>query len=114
MISEDLATKGISSSSSLEPHLVTHKHTTLTPPLHAGTDHVTPLENGISELASGVVNVQDEQRYMRARERMHRDTTESTNSRVLWFTFLETFLLISMSVWQIWTLRRFFSVSAEI
>jgi len=39
------------------------------------SEHVTPLEEGINELSVGVIQLQDEQRYMRARERAHRDST---------------------------------------
>ena len=89
----------------------------------------------MNELSVQMVNLQDEQRYMRARERAHRDSTcspccavlctfadfgccvaatESTNSRVLWFTFMEATVLVGMSLWQVWTLRKFFETRADL
>ena len=44
---------------------------------------MTPLEEGVNELSVQMVNLQDEQRYMRARERAHRDSTCSPCCAVL-------------------------------
>ena len=54
------------------------------------------------------------QRYMRTRERVHRDTTESTNARVQWWSVFETFVLFAMSLWQIVYLKRFFEVKRVV
>jgi hypothetical protein len=37
-----------------------------------------------------------------------RAANESTNSRVMWFAFLEAAVLVGMGVWQIYHLRSFF------
>merc|ERR1711871_228237 len=74
----------------------------------ARKEHLTPLELTIVQLSEGLYNVQDEQKYMRVRERVHRNTTESTNARVLWWSFLEAAILVGMSLFQVSYLRRFF------
>ena len=84
--------------------------------LHVGDDlfkelaqheHLTPLEQEISQLADGLQSVADEQQYYWARERRHRDTSESTNTRVLWFSVAETLVIVAMAGWQFWSLRSF-------
>jgi hypothetical protein len=46
--------------------------------------------------------------YLRIREQKLRDTNESTNTRVKWFGFCTTFLLIGLWGWQIMYLRAYF------
>jgi p24 family protein delta-1 len=45
---------------------------------------------------------------LRGREQKLRDTNESTNTRVKWFGFGTTFLLIALWAWQIMYLRAYF------
>lgn len=71
----------------------------------AKQEHVTPLENEITELADGVAKIEDEQQYMWARERAARDTNESTNSRVMWYSVLEAVVMFSLGFWQIMYLK---------
>ncbi|GAM19236.1 hypothetical protein SAMD00019534_024110, partial [Acytostelium subglobosum LB1] len=40
--------------------------------------------------------------------------SESTNSRVLWWSIFEAFILVVMSLWQIYYLRRFFEVKRAV
>jgi p24 family protein beta-1 len=74
----------------------------------ATKETLTPLENSILQLSDGLTAIAEEQEYIKIRERVHRDTSESTNSRVVWWTFFEAFWLIGISVWQIVSLRRVF------
>jgi hypothetical protein len=52
------------------------------------------------------------QSYHYHRERRHRDTLESTNSRVQWWTFVETFVLIVIGAGQLMLVRSWFKVPA--
>ena len=70
--------------------------------------HVTPLEISLMDVAEQIVSVQEHQRYMSTRERLHRNTEESTNDRVKWFSILEFVVLIVTNVWQIVSLKSFF------
>jgi len=80
----------------------------------AKADRLSPLETSIVHLSDGLVEIQAQQKYMRLRERAHRHTTESTNARVLWWSFLEAAVLIAMSLWQIYYLRSFFEVKRVV
>jgi hypothetical protein len=75
---------------------------------------VTPLEKSVLALGEGLQQIQAEQEYMRMRERAHRNTMESTNARVIWWSFIEAGCLVLMSVGQIMYLRRFFEVRFQM
>ncbi|KAJ6241592.1 transmembrane emp24 domain-containing protein a [Anaeramoeba flamelloides] len=70
--------------------------------------NLTQLENGVIELQGGLQEILSEQHYLMIRERRHRNTTESTNTRVLCWSFLEAFLLMTMSIAQIYYLKSMF------
>mmetsp|Transcript_39741 Transcript_39741/g.94194 ORF Transcript_39741/g.94194 Transcript_39741/m.94194 type:complete len:199 (+) Transcript_39741:102-698(+) len=80
----------------------------------AKSEHVTPLEKSVLALSEGLAQIQAEQEYMRMRERAHRNTSESTNARVLWWSLIEAGALILMSAIQIFYLRRFFETKSRV
>jgi emp24/gp25L/p24 family/GOLD len=65
----------------------------------------------LSELLS---QVKDEQAYIVVRERTHRNTAESTNARVKWWSVFQLGVLVGMCIFQIWWLKRFFEVSCRL
>lgn len=73
-----------------------------------------PLDKEIRRLSQEVWKISDEQEYIVIRERTHRDTAESTNSRVVWWSIFETVVLVSVCLWQVWYLRRFFEVKRVV
>jgi len=64
----------------------------------------------MSELVS---QVKDEQSYIVVRERTHRNTAESTNARIKWWSIFQLAVLIGQGFFQVWWLKRFFEVSAQ-
>ncbi|EGC37250.1 hypothetical protein DICPUDRAFT_150161 [Dictyostelium purpureum] len=80
----------------------------------AKKNDLTPIERSIMTLSDGVTGVRNEQNYFRMREAAHRNTAESTNSRVLWWSIFEACVLVSLSIWQIYYLRRFFEVKRAV
>jgi hypothetical protein len=54
------------------------------------------------------------QNYLKNREMASRDTSESTNGRVLMFSVLEALGLIAVSAYQIHSLKSFFEVKRNI
>lgn len=57
-----------------------------------------------------VAQVKDEEMYMSTRERVHRNTAESTNSRVKWWSIFQLIVLAAQGFFQVWWLKRFFEV----
>ncbi|GAB5586567.1 p24 complex component [Umbelopsis nana] len=75
---------------------------------------IDPLEREIRELAESMSAVKDEQEYIVIRERQHRDTAESTNARVKWWSLGQLTLLVAVCFWQIFYLKRFFEVKRVV
>lgn len=63
------------------------------------------------QLSDEVAAVKDEQGYIVVRERTHRNTAESTNARVKWWSIFQIVILIGEALFQVWWLKRFFEVS---
>ena len=72
------------------------------------SDHC--LETMMSELSQAMQTVKHEQDYMEVRERIHRAVNENTNSRVVMWAFFESVVLVSMTLGQVYYLKRFFEV----
>lgn len=68
-------------------------------------DTVAPIEREIRNLANGLTAVKDEQEYIVIRERRHRNTAESTNSRVKWWSIFQAIVLVSVVAWQVYYLK---------
>ncbi|ORE05657.1 supernatant protein factor C-terminal domain-containing protein [Rhizopus microsporus var. microsporus] len=77
-------------------------------------ENTDPLEKEISELAESVFNIKAQQEYIIVRERQHRDTAESTNARVKWWSIAQLGLLVSVCFWQVYYLKRFFEVKRAV
>lgn len=74
-----------------------------------------PLDLGLTEtivrqLSELLAQVKDEQSYIVLRERTHRNTAESTNSRVKWWSIFQMIVLVAEGIFQVWWLKRFFEV----
>ncbi|ORC88270.1 cop-coated vesicle membrane protein p24 precursor [Trypanosoma theileri] len=65
-----------------------------------------PLERSIMRIQQGLREVQEVQRYLRGRERVHRATTEVANTRVVLWSTLEIVVIALMGVGNVWYLRR--------
>ena len=57
--------------------------------------------------------VKDEEEYIVVRERTHRNTAESTNERVKWWSVAQVVILFAVVAWQVYYLKvRVFFVSS--
>lgn len=80
----------------------------------AKLEHLDPIEKSIMRLSEGLSQIQNEQKYLRLREMTHRDITEQTCARLLWWSIFEVIILVFMSVFQVYYLRRFFEVKTKV
>ncbi|GAM87761.1 hypothetical protein ANO11243_057880 [Dothideomycetidae sp. 11243] len=73
-----------------------------------------PIEKEVKQLTELLYQVKDEQSYIVVRERTHRNTAESTNARVKWWSVFQLGVLIGEGVFQVWWLKRFFEVKRVV
>jgi len=71
-------------------------------------DTLDPIQNYLKGVATSLDKVQQDQRYLRIREQKHRDTADSTNGRILYYSIAESLVLLCLSLGQVFYLRRFF------
>ncbi|KAK6530229.1 p24 complex component [Orbilia ellipsospora] len=81
----------------------------------AEEDHPSdPLEKEVRLLADLLNTVKDEQEYIVLRERVHRNTAESTNSRVKYWSVFQLLVLVGNCVFQVFYLKRFFEIKRVV
>ncbi|KDO31850.1 hypothetical protein SPRG_03770 [Saprolegnia parasitica CBS 223.65] len=74
----------------------------------AKREHLMPVEKELRKMEDTVDEIHREMLYMREREAAMRNTNESTNARVLWFSSFSIFVLLAMGLWQVMYLKKFF------
>jgi len=74
----------------------------------AKQEHLNALEVEVRKLNDRIKDIRAEQNYQRTREAVFRDTSESTNSRVVWWSVIQTCILVGAGLWQIRHLKNFF------
>lgn len=73
-------------------------------------EKLKPAEVDLKRIHEITKEITQELHYLKAREERMRDTNESTNSRVKWFSILIVIVLIALGLWQIQYLRHYFKV----
>jgi len=74
----------------------------------ARKEKLTELQLRIRQLLDQVDQISKEQNYQRYREERFRQTSESTNQRVLWWSIGQFSVLLTMGYWQMRHLKSFF------
>ena len=74
----------------------------------AKQEHLSELEQELKKLEDEVSQIMEEMVYMRKREEAMRNTNESTNARVLWFSVFSVCVLLSTASWQVYHLKQYF------
>merc|ERR1719223_394116 len=74
----------------------------------ARQEHLSAIEVEIRKLNDKIRSIRSEQTYQRRREEEFRHTSEDTNSRVMWWSLLQTFVLLASGAFQIFSLQSFF------
>lgn len=73
----------------------------------ARKEHLKPLELQLRKMEDRVENIHREMLLQREREEKHRNTNESTNSRVQWFSVLTIGVVLATAGLQVRYLHRF-------
>ena len=74
----------------------------------AQKDKLNELQLRIRQLLDQVEQITKEQNYQRYREERFRQTSESTNSRVLYWSITQVAVLVLTGAWQMKHLKGFF------
>uniref|UniRef100_A0A674B5W9 Transmembrane p24 trafficking protein 10 n=1 Tax=Salmo trutta TaxID=8032 RepID=A0A674B5W9_SALTR len=80
----------------------------------AKVEKLKPLEVELRRLEDLSESIVNDFAYMKRREEEMRDTNESTNTRVLYFSIFSMCCLIGLATWQVFYLRRFFKAKKLI
>jgi len=70
--------------------------------------HVTPLEKSLDQSIRAAEAVLREMKYLEHREARMRETAESINTRVRWFSYLSITVLLAVTYVQVTYLKRYF------
>lgn len=73
-------------------------------------EKLKPGEVDLRRIEEMTYEIAGELQYLKAREERMRDTNESTNSRVKWFSILVVSSLVGLGAWQVQYLRHYFKV----
>ncbi|KAG0042399.1 vesicle coat component [Gryganskiella cystojenkinii] len=74
----------------------------------AKTEKLKPMEMELRKMEDMVKDIIENMEHLQQREETMRNTNESTNARVQWFSTLTMVILVTLGVWQIFYLKRFF------
>lgn len=72
------------------------------------------LDGAVRQLSRLTKGIKSEQSYIVIRERTHRNTAESTNDRVKWWSIFQLAVVVANSLFQIYYLKRFFEVTSYV
>lgn len=80
----------------------------------SGAQNQEKLDAMIKDLTESVTSVKHDLEYLSVRDRIHRQINDSTNSRVIVWTWVEFLILACVSLGQVVYLKRFFEVRRVI
>lgn len=80
----------------------------------AKVEKLKPLEIELKRLEDLSQDIVTDFAYMKAREEEMRNTNESTNSKVLYFSVFSMCCLLGLAIWQVLYLRRYFKAKKLI
>lgn len=73
-------------------------------------EETNKISGMVESLLLATISSRHDVRYLTARDRVHRKINESTNSRIVWWSGIEFLLLLSVTLGQVWYLKRFFEI----
>merc|ERR1719215_84355 len=77
-------------------------------------NHTDQMKDTVAKLYSRVLDITEQQEFAIPREAVHRETAESTNTRVVWWTVVEAIFLVALAIAQVYILRSYFEVKTLI
>lgn len=78
------------------------------------SEEADSIDGQLKTLQRIVEELAQESEYLRIRERTHRNTAESTNERVKWWSIAQLVIVVGTVVFQVAYLKRFFEVKSSV
>ena len=75
----------------------------------AKLEHLGPVVDSVIKIADTLDDIETLQHQMRVREQSHRDSTETTNSRVQYLAILEGIAVVVLTLAQVTMIRSWFA-----
>mmetsp|Transcript_25253 Transcript_25253/g.60772 ORF Transcript_25253/g.60772 Transcript_25253/m.60772 type:complete len:224 (-) Transcript_25253:283-954(-) len=75
----------------------------------AKSEHLSAIELEVRKLIDLVRDIRAQQQYLREREAGFREVSEATNSSVMWWSMLQTVVLVGAGAWQVFQLKTIFN-----
>ncbi|EPQ26664.1 uncharacterized protein PFL1_05644 [Pseudozyma flocculosa PF-1] len=72
------------------------------------SEHSAPLEDSISQVQERLTSITRTQRYFRVRENRNFGTVRNTQSKIFWYSIIESLVMIGISVGQVYIVRALF------
>ena len=70
--------------------------------------HLQPLEAQVDRIQQKAQALINEQSYVRSREQAHRNTAESTNTRVMWASIIQSMVVVVVTAGQVIFIHRLY------
>ena len=67
-------------------------------------EKIDPIQRSLSRISEGLTEIKNEQTFLRVRDRLHRETAESTNTRVIVWSVFEMVVIAALAGGQIFYL----------
>lgn len=77
-------------------------------------EETAKIKTMLIDLLSAATTSRHDVRYLTARDKVHRQINEDSNSRILWWSVIEFILLLSVTLGQVWYVKRFFETRRKI
>ncbi|KIS67281.1 uncharacterized protein UMAG_04383 [Mycosarcoma maydis] len=75
-------------------------------------EHSAPLEEGIANMDEKLTQITRTQRYFRVRENRNFDTVRSTQSKIFWYSVVESITMVGISIAQVYIVRSLFETGS--
>ncbi|OAF67653.1 Endosomal protein P24B [Intoshia linei] len=96
--------------STMTPKVIIFKNEITEPTQDDNSDRADRVNTMLDVLHEKLISIKRDQEYLGAREKVHHRLNDNTNHRVSIWAIFEALLLISMTIGQIYYLKKFFEV----
>jgi hypothetical protein len=74
-----------------------------------GVEQASAMDESLFNMNNGVSHILRAQKYFRTRENRNHSTVKSTESRVFWFSFFQSLVIVTMAFVQVYVVKKFFN-----